>query len=176
MAVLTNSKHEHFAQEVAKGVSGTKAYVSAGYSKAGAKQNASRLITIDEVSARIKELQATISEGVVSLEIRKRSARVQALQVNLDRMRALIEARAAEYAASPAGATGMLVSDFRGKNAEQEIWKFDGALVAQINDTLKQARSPTRCRDQFAKRSRPLEVTSSFRGMSQNSYSVTAAF
>jgi len=139
MAVLTNSKHEHFAQEVAKGVSGTKAYVSAGYSKAGAKQNASRLITIDEVSARIKELQATISEGVVSLEIRKRSARVQALQVNLDRMRALIEARATEYAASPGGATGMLVRDFRGKNAEQEIWKFDGALVSQINDTLKQA-------------------------------------
>ena len=38
----------------------------------------------------------------------------------------------------------MLVRDFRGKNAEQEIWKFDGALVVQINDTLKQARSPTR--------------------------------
>jgi hypothetical protein len=79
---------------------------------------------------------------VVSLEIRKRSARVQA--VNLDRMRALIEARAKEYAESPGGATGMLVRDFRGKNAEQEIWKFDGALVAQINDTLRQARSPTR--------------------------------
>ena len=139
MAVLTNSKHEHFALEVTKGVSATKAYVSAGYSKAGAKQNASRLITIDEVSARIKELQATISEGVVSLEIRKRSARVQALQVNLDRMRALIEARATEYAEHPAGATGMLVKDYRGKNAEQEIWKFDGALVSQINDTLKQA-------------------------------------
>ena len=139
MPVLTNSKHERFAQEVAKGASGTKAYVSAGYSKAGAKQNASRLITNDEVSERIKELQATISEGVVSLEIRKRSARVQALQVNLDRMRALIEARATEYAASPGGATGMLVRDFGGKNAEQEIWKFDGALVSQINDTLKQA-------------------------------------
>ena len=37
------------------------------------------------------------------------------------------------------GATGMLVKDYRGKNAEQEIWKFDAALVAQINDVLKQA-------------------------------------
>jgi phage terminase small subunit len=55
MAVLTNSKHEHFAQEVTKGVSATKAYVSAGYFKAGAKQNASRLITNDGVCARIKE-------------------------------------------------------------------------------------------------------------------------
>jgi hypothetical protein len=54
-------------------------------------------------------------------------------------MRALIEARATEYADHPAGATGMLVKDYRGKNAEQMIWKFDGALVAQINDTLKQA-------------------------------------
>ena len=37
------------------------------------------------------------------------------------------------------GATGMLVKDYRGKNAEQEIWKFDAALVSTINDTLKQA-------------------------------------
>ena len=28
---------------------------------------------------------------------------------------------------------------YRGKNAEQEIWKFDASLVAQINDVLKQA-------------------------------------
>jgi hypothetical protein len=142
MAVLTNSKHEHFAQEVAKGVSATKAYVSAGYSKAGAKQNASRLITIDEVSARIKELQATISDGVVSLRDPQALGAFRPLQANLNRMLDLIVARATEYARP--GATGMLVRDFRGKNAEQEIWKFDGALVAQINDTLKQARSPTR--------------------------------
>lgn len=93
----------------------------------------------DKVLARIKELKATISDGVVALEIRKRSARVQALQANLDRMLALIEARAAEYADSAAGATGMLVQDYRGKDADRMVWKFDGALVAQINDTLKQA-------------------------------------
>jgi hypothetical protein len=129
------------------------------------------LITNDKVLARIKELQATISDGVVSLEIRKRSARVQALQVNLDRMRALIEARATEYAEFPAGKTGMLVKDYRGKNAEQVIWKFDAALVAQINDTLTQARSPTR-----AATSSPSVLPQVSGGMSQNSYSVTAAF
>ena len=37
------------------------------------------------------------------------------------------------------GATGMLVKDYRGKDANQEIWKFDGALVAKIADLLKQA-------------------------------------
>jgi hypothetical protein len=33
----------------------------------------------------------------------------------------------------------MLVKDYRGKNAEQEIWRFDATLVTQINATLKQA-------------------------------------
>jgi hypothetical protein len=33
----------------------------------------------------------------------------------------------------------MLVKDYRGKNAEQEIWKFDASLVEQINEVLKQA-------------------------------------
>jgi hypothetical protein len=43
----------------------------------------------------------------------------------------------ADYPGS--GATGMLVKDYRGKNAGQEIWKFDAGLEAQIKDTLKQA-------------------------------------
>jgi hypothetical protein len=51
----------------------------------------------------------------------------------------LREARAIEYAEYPGGATGMLVREYRGKNAEQEIWKFDAALVSRINATLKQA-------------------------------------
>ncbi len=76
---------------------------------------------------------------MVDLEIRKRSARVQVLQNTLDRRHNLIEARAFEYRDHPGGATGMLVKDYRGKNAEQEIWKFDASLVAQINDVLKQA-------------------------------------
>jgi hypothetical protein len=33
----------------------------------------------------------------------------------------------------------MLVKDYRGKNAEQEMWRFDASLVTQINATLKQA-------------------------------------
>jgi hypothetical protein len=55
------------------------------------------------------------------------------------RLCSLIEARALEYADHPGGATGMLVKEHRGKNAQQEIWKFDAALVSQINATMKQA-------------------------------------
>jgi hypothetical protein len=36
------------------------------------------------------------------------------------------------------GATGLLMKDYRGKNAEQVIWKFDAALEARIADNLKQ--------------------------------------
>ena len=66
----------------------------------------------------------------------RRAARVQVLQTRLDGMLALSAARALVYAGG--GATGMLVKDY-GKNAEQEIWKFDASLVAQICDVLKQA-------------------------------------
>ena len=79
MPVLKQSKHEKFAQLVAKGVSATKAYVSAGYAEVGASQNASRLSGTDKVLARIKELQEAISDGVVACEVRKRSARASAL-------------------------------------------------------------------------------------------------
>src|SRR4029077_18631873 len=37
------------------------------------------------------------------------------------------------------GATGMLVKDYRGKNAEQVVWKFDSSLEARLADDLKQA-------------------------------------
>ena len=137
--VLDNTKHEQFAQSVATGTSATGAYTSAGYSEAGAAASASRLLTNANVSARIEELRTSIAEGVVELDIRKRSARVEVLETNVNCMLGLIEARALEYSDQPGGATGLLVKDYRGKNAEQEIWRFDAALVVQINATMKQA-------------------------------------
>ena len=215
---LKNSKHELFAQGIVKGLSPADAYIKAGYAPAGARFNAHRLITNDNVSARIKELKGIIAQGVIAAEIRKRSWRVQQLQDWADDMLALRAARKVLYAnqlsegyefqvddadeearalaegcrvaprwepvapeapqppkppapgraeafhnlfadnhppGSPqavgypktmvhpgfpnGGATGMLVKDYRGKNAEQEIWKFDAALVARFNETLKQA-------------------------------------
>jgi hypothetical protein len=37
------------------------------------------------------------------------------------------------------GATGALMKDYRGKDANQVIWKFDSALASRIADNLKQA-------------------------------------
>jgi hypothetical protein len=36
-------------------------------------------------------------------------------------------------------ATGLLVKDYRGKDANQEVWKFDSALEARLAEDLKQA-------------------------------------
>jgi hypothetical protein len=139
MAALANSKHEHFAQAIAKGVSASKAYVSAGYSAKGAKQSAARMLTNADHCSRIRELQQTFAAGVVDVEIRKRSARVQVLQNRLDGLLALSAARPLRYADHAEGATGMVVRGYRGRNAKKEVWKFDGALETAIRRTLKQA-------------------------------------
>ena len=80
MAVLDNSKHEHFAQLVAKGVSATKAYTSAGYSDKGAKQSAARLLTNADLCARIRELQETLSAGTIDRSPTAQRARAGAAE------------------------------------------------------------------------------------------------
>ena len=47
---------------------------------------------------------------------------------------------ASSFRLCPASRAGRpLVKDYRGKNAERAVWKFDAALVGQINEVLKQA-------------------------------------
>ena len=88
MPVLTNAKHEKFAVLVAKGVSLSKAYVSAGYSAKGAGGSASKLQRNAAIAARISELQNELSAGVIELEINSRNARLRSLQKDWDRLRA----------------------------------------------------------------------------------------
>jgi hypothetical protein len=87
------------------------------------------------VSRRIEELKRKISDGVVQLEVRQRSARVQILQNSVDGMLQVKAAHALEYADHPGGSSGLLVKDYRG---EKVILKFDVALVSQLHATLKQ--------------------------------------
>ena len=56
MPLLSNSRHEKFAQHVANGKSAAIAYVCAGYENIGAGQNGHRLMKKDDVKARIAEL------------------------------------------------------------------------------------------------------------------------
>ena len=133
MGVLSNSKHEQFAQLSAKGVKPTKAYTSVGYAEAGAAQGASRLLKKVEVCARVAELQAELSAGVIALEIGSRNARVQALQDEWARMRAgldlLLTERGAEMSEIPGGASGLLIVDYKGKQSIP-VYRVDPGVVS----------------------------------------------
>ncbi len=56
MPVLSNPRHERFAQELAKGKTADEAYQLAGYQEN--RHNASRLKTKETVALRLAELQA----------------------------------------------------------------------------------------------------------------------
>jgi phage terminase small subunit len=64
---LKNARHERFAQELAKGKSQADAYAAAGFNSrgSGARANASRLITDDNISARVLELKERAAERCV---------------------------------------------------------------------------------------------------------------
>ena len=63
MGVLANSRHEKFAQELAKGKSQLEAYRLAGYEPHEAA--ASRLLTNVKVSSRVAELKERAAEKAV---------------------------------------------------------------------------------------------------------------
>lgn len=63
MPVLSNSRHEIFSQELAKGVSAVEAYVKAGFKRN--EGNAIRLKGNERVLARVEELKAEAAKGVV---------------------------------------------------------------------------------------------------------------
>jgi hypothetical protein len=62
MPVLKNTKHERFAQELAKGISASQAYVNAGYKPH--HDNPSRLRGDEGIQARVTELQQRASKSV----------------------------------------------------------------------------------------------------------------
>lgn len=78
MPVLKNPKHEKFAQGLARGLSQEKAYKEAGYN--GQRQHASRLITKDDIQARVAELTEEVAETVkeaISFDARAQFERLE---------------------------------------------------------------------------------------------------
>jgi len=61
MGILSNPRHERFAQALFEGKSATEAYSDAGYK--ACRQNASRLMTIDDIQTRLAELQAAAAKA-----------------------------------------------------------------------------------------------------------------
>jgi len=63
MSELKNAKHEKFAQLIADGMCASQAYEDAGYTPN--RQNASRLMTKDDIQRRIIEIRSTITEKAI---------------------------------------------------------------------------------------------------------------
>ena len=83
MPTLSNARHEKFAQAIAGGKTADEAYALAGY--APQRQNAHRLMTNDDVRARIDEIKGRAAEGLnVTLQWlieRAEEARKQAMSL-----------------------------------------------------------------------------------------------
>jgi hypothetical protein len=99
LSALKNFRHESFCQLVASGESLTEAYVRAGFRKAGARQNSSRLMKRPDITLRIDALrpgyetkkQAAISaavEAILTQEVMDAEGVVKAL---ITRYRLLIQ-------------------------------------------------------------------------------------
>lgn len=141
MAELKNPRWEQFAQGVARGLSATASYLASGYRAGGAGQSAGRLLKNAEVKARVLELKSILANRVIEAEIGIRNARVAALQDRWERMKRVILERAADpsFANIPGGSTGLLCRDFKGKDANQEIYRVDTGLLQAMCFHEKQA-------------------------------------
>jgi hypothetical protein len=66
MPVLNNPRHEQFAMNVALGASPSTAYIKAGFSRKGARQGAHKLLCNVDVSARMLEIRAHVSNQIMA--------------------------------------------------------------------------------------------------------------
>lgn len=141
MPELKNPRHEQFAQGVARGLSAAAAYLAAGYQTVGSAQSAGRLLRNVDVQGRVLELKKLIAARVIEAEIGIRNARVAALQDRWERMKRVILERAADpsFANIPGGSTGLLCRDYKGKDANQEIYRVDTGLLQEMRFHEKQA-------------------------------------
>lgn len=78
MAIKLNAKQQKFVLNLLAGMSQAEAYIQAGYAPKGARHNASRLITKDNVLKAFRQLQEkATSEAVLSvIEIKKRLSEI----------------------------------------------------------------------------------------------------
>lgn len=101
---------------------------------APASSSGTRLLTNADICARLLEPPNHDLAAVIQLEISKRNARVLALQHGWDRMRAgfdqILQERGKELAGEcGGGSTGIIVRDYKRRNADQPVYKIDPGVV-----------------------------------------------
>ena len=67
-----------------------------------------------------------------------RENRLAALQDRHDRLNLIVEERAADMAEAPGGKSGLLTRDYKGKNADQVVYKLDTGLLSEFREHERQ--------------------------------------
>lgn len=89
---------------------------------------------------RVRQIVEATAKALLKDGIRLRETRLTNLQARVDKMLALIEARGVEMKGEIAGGeTGLLVRDYKGKDCDVPVFKFDAALVKELREHEKQA-------------------------------------
>ncbi len=77
------------------------------------------------------------------MEVKDRNSRILQLQHKLELLDMLIAARAEDMKDLPGGATGLLCKDWKGKDANQLVLRYDSAVVQDDLAILKQVAIET---------------------------------
>lgn len=132
---LKNTRHERFAQELAKGSSADDAYVAAGFKEN--RGNAARLKANESIQARVAELQA---KGAERAEISVARVLAELARIGFSDIRKAVRWRSHVLSSRTDEETGE-VEDFFTTNVDlvdsEEIDDDTAAAIAEISQTDK---------------------------------------
>ncbi len=151
MPLLTNTRRERFAQEIAKGKTYTEAYVVAGYKDNDA--NASALAKHPEVQARLREINgngAKIAEiTVASLIAEIEEARLLALEIGqpsaaiaATKEKGILSGKRVERSevGAPGDFDGLTTDELRDRLRREAEELGEGAIAAALSGRTGEAR------------------------------------
>jgi hypothetical protein len=85
-----------------------------------------------QANKQFSRLRDEFEKDALDEGLARRAVRIRELEALFDRHLALIKARADEMDGEVAGGhTGLLVRDYRGKEADRAVYKYDAALVKE---------------------------------------------
>jgi phage terminase small subunit len=159
---LSKESHELYAQSEARGATCTQAAIDAGFSSKSARAIGGRLHRDPRIAARVVAIKAEIvaeldrmatpvatqARSFIRQQVQERQYRLSIVQDVVDRLRSLMDSRAAAFMESgevcPGGETGLLARSEKmigsGKAAVLITeYKLDSAVLSELRESLKQA-------------------------------------
>jgi hypothetical protein len=138
MPILTNQRQERFAQELAKGKAGDRAYADAGFKPN--RGNAARLKANESVRSRVAELQARAAHKTV---VTLRSLMEEAEEVR----KAALEAGSYSAAIAAVKEKGVLSGKRVTRQETKDVDEFDHMTDAEILAYI--AEQETRIKERY---------------------------